>query len=81
MKNDASRLEHHRETLTRALCVPYHADAAVTGQRRAQRFLYSHVHRMKLVIAGHLLGEHSTANLFEHDKVADQIEEAALQPN
>ena len=61
--------------------MPHHSDAAIAGQSRAQRLLQSQMHRVKLVIAGHLLGEHSTAHVFEHDKVADQIEEAALLKN
>ena len=46
--------------------------------RGAQRFLHRHVHRVELVVARHLLGELPAPEVFEHDEVPHQVEEAAL---
>ncbi len=46
--------------------------------RRAQRLLHRHVDRMKLVVAGHLLGELAAAGILKHDEMPQQIEKAAL---
>ena len=45
---------------------------------RAQRLLHRHVHRVELVVAGHLLDERAAARVLEHDEVAHQVEEAPL---
>ena len=46
--------------------------------RRAQSLFHRHVHRVKLMIARHLLDELAATRILEHDEVPHQIEEAAL---
>ncbi len=46
--------------------------------RRAQCFVDGDIHRVKLVITRHFLGELAITRVFEHDEVAQQVEEAAL---
>ena len=45
--------------------------------RRAQRLGDRGLHRVELVVAGHLLGERTAAVVLEHDEVADQGQEPA----
>ncbi len=46
--------------------------------RRPKCFLHGHVHRMELVIAGHLLCQLAGSRILEHDEVPNQVEKAAL---
>jgi hypothetical protein len=43
--------------------------------RRAQRLAHRHLHRVELVVAGHLLDD-AAAIVLEHDEVAQQVEQA-----
>ena len=46
------------------------------GRARAQRLFDRGVHRVILVVAGHLLDQHAVPRVLENDEVADEIEEA-----
>ncbi len=94
MKNDAACVEDHRETFSRALRMPYHANPPVAGlaallgngssptcQGSAQCLLQRHMHRVELMVSGHLLGEHSATRVLEYDEVTNQIEESVLFEN
>ena len=49
--------------------------------RRAQGLLHRNIDRVKLMIAGDLLRHGAAAEIFEHDEVAKEIEEAPLVEN
>ena len=45
--------------------------------RRPERLRHGHLHRVKLVVAGHLLDQRTAAVVLKHDEVSYQSEKAA----
>ena len=71
--NDEAGAPHNVDILTSA------NGSSPTCQGSPQCLLQRHVHRVELMVSGHLLGEHSTAHVLEYDEVTDQIEESFRQ--
>jgi len=77
MQYDPSGIERHRQTLARALRVPHHADSLVAARSGSPGGrIHRRVHRVILVIPGHLLNQNTTADILEDDEVPDQIQKA-----
>ncbi len=77
--DDAASIKGHREALARPLRMPNHARAPVAARAgRFHRGFHGKIHRVVLVIARHLLHEGAAAAIFEHDEIADQIQEPAF---